>query len=125
MKQAYIRTSIDARVKDEADHIFHQLGLKTSEAIRLFLIQVKLRGGLPFRLEVPRALSICAPITTAYRNSAYEVDIGKLAFLRQHNYVNVQGLQAIQHHELSVCVGFLNEAMMDKIKATLRYTFAL
>ena len=53
MKQAYIRTSIDARVKDEADHIFHQLGLTTSEAIRLFLIQVKLCGGLPFRLELP------------------------------------------------------------------------
>lgn len=54
MKHAYIRTSIDAHVKDEADHIFHQLGLTTNEAIRLFLIQVKLHGGLPFRLELPQ-----------------------------------------------------------------------
>ena len=54
MKQVYVRTSIDARVKNDAEHIFHQLGLTTSEAIRLFLIQVKLRGGLPFRLELPQ-----------------------------------------------------------------------
>ena len=73
----------------------------------------------------PRALSICAPITTAYRNSAYEVNIGKPPFLREQSYVNVQGLQAIQHHELSTCVGILNHTIMDKIKAALRYTFAL
>lgn len=56
MKQAYIRTSIDAHVKDEADHIFHELGLTTSEAIRLFLMQVKLHGGLPFRIELPHLI---------------------------------------------------------------------
>lgn len=75
--------------------------------------------------DSPRALSICAPITTAYRHSIYEVDIGKPSFLREQSYVNVQGLQAIQHHELSVRVGKLNESIMDKIKTALRYTFDL
>ncbi len=32
--------------------------------------------------DPPRALVLCAPITTKYRSSRYEVDIGKLRFLR-------------------------------------------
>jgi len=51
--------------------------------------------------DAPRVLSICAPITTSYRESKYEVEIGKPKFLRYSIYVNIQGLQAIQHHELS------------------------
>ena len=31
--------------------------------------------------DAPRALAICAPVTTAYRGSEYEVDIGKPRFL--------------------------------------------
>ena len=45
--------------------------------------------------DAPRALAICAPLTTAYCGSEYEVDIGKPHFLRVQSYVNVQGLQAI------------------------------
>lgn len=71
--------------------------------------------------NAPRALSLCVPITTAYRGSLYEVDIGTLRFLRQHSYVNVQGLQAIQHHELSGPLGKIPAQHMDAIKVALRY----
>jgi DNA-damage-inducible protein J len=52
-KHVTIRTRVDQEVKDASEHIFHQLGLTTTEAIRLFLAQVTLRGGLPFRVEIP------------------------------------------------------------------------
>ena len=39
--------------------------------------------------NAPRALTLCAPITTKYRGSPYEVDIGKPRFLHQRSYVNI------------------------------------
>ncbi len=38
--------------------------------------------------DPPRALVLCAPITTKYRESDYEVDIGKPRFLREKSFVN-------------------------------------
>ena len=52
-KHAYIRASIEPELKEASERIFQQLGLTTTEAIRLFLAQVALRGGLPFRVELP------------------------------------------------------------------------
>ena len=43
----------------------------------------------------PRALAICAPITTANRGSAYEVELPSRPFLRERSYANLQGLQPI------------------------------
>ena len=57
--------------------------------------------------------------------SRYEVDIGKPRFLRQHSYVNVQGLQAIQYHELSQPIGTLAPALMETIKSALKYALEL
>ena len=71
--------------------------------------------------NAPRALSLCAPITTKYRGSAYEVEIGKLRFLREVSYVNVQGVQAIQHHEISRPIGRLPESQMAAVRAALKY----
>ena len=76
-------------------------------------------------VDAPRALAVCAPVTTVYGGSAYEVDIGKPPFLRERSYVNVQGLQAIQHHELIGPIGTLQSAAMEKIRAALKYTFDL
>ena len=75
--------------------------------------------------DAPRALAICVPITTAYRGSAYEVCIGKPRFLRNISYANIQGLQAIQHHEFSERVGRLDDATMNKIKAAIKYALEL
>ena len=75
--------------------------------------------------DAPRALALCAPVTTAYRGSEYEVDIGKPPFLREQSYVNVQGLQAIQHHELIGPIGRLHPASMENIRVALRYILEL
>lgn len=52
-KQAYIRMKIDPEMKEASERILHQLGLSTTEAIRLFLTQVTLQHGLPFEITLP------------------------------------------------------------------------
>ena len=73
----------------------------------------------------PRALSICAPITTANRGSAYEVELPSRAFLRERSYVNIQGLQAIQHHELQGPIGIFHGKIMEQIREAIAYTFGI
>jgi mRNA interferase MazF len=75
--------------------------------------------------ESPRALALCVPITTQYKGSQYEVDLGKPPFLRHQSYANVQGLQAIQHHELSGPIGKLETKAIETIKAALKYALEL
>jgi hypothetical protein len=45
------------------------------------------------------------PITTQNRGSDYEVELPRVRFLREQSYANVQGLQAIQYHEMEGPVG--------------------
>lgn len=45
---------IDADIKKQATNLFNDLGLDMSSAVNLFLHQCVLRGGLPFRVEMPR-----------------------------------------------------------------------
>ena len=40
-------------LKKETERILDQLGLNTTEAIRIFFKQVKLQRGLPFELKIP------------------------------------------------------------------------
>ncbi len=51
MRDAIVRARVDPNLKLEAEAIFQELGLNTAEAIRMFLAQVRLRRGLPFRVE--------------------------------------------------------------------------
>lgn len=44
---------IDTDIKKQATELFNDLGLDMSGAINLFLHQCVLRGGLPFRVEMP------------------------------------------------------------------------
>ena len=48
-----VRARVDPHLKDETDKIFAELGISTTEAIRMFLAQVKLRRGLPFSVGLP------------------------------------------------------------------------
>jgi len=75
--------------------------------------------------DAPRALSVCAPITTSTRDSEYEVSIGKPKFLHEPSYVNVQGLQAIQHHELKRMIGRLSDADLQTVMKAIKWLFDL
>jgi DNA-damage-inducible protein J len=48
MKNSVIRARIDAGLKAQASAILASCGLEASDAIRLFLQQVVLHGGIPF-----------------------------------------------------------------------------
>lgn len=45
---------IDSDVKQEANALFRELGMDMSSAVNIFLRQCILRGGLPFKVEVPQ-----------------------------------------------------------------------
>ena len=73
--------------------------------------------------DAPRALAVCAPITTSTRDSEYEVSIGTPKFLHESSYVNVQGMQAIQHHELKRMIGRLPDADFLKVQGAIAWLF--
>jgi len=50
-----IHARIDETTKQQAEEIFHSLGLTATQAIRLFYQQVTLRNGLPFEVRLPNA----------------------------------------------------------------------
>jgi len=52
-KTATVRARIEPALKKETERILDQLGLNTTEAIRIFFKQVKLQRGLPFELKIP------------------------------------------------------------------------
>jgi DNA-damage-inducible protein J len=54
-KTETIRARVEPRLKRDAEAILKRIGLTPSEAITLFLTQVKLRKGLPFQVRVPNA----------------------------------------------------------------------
>lgn len=45
---------IDSTVKKDANELFSKLGIDMSSAVNIFLRQCILRGGLPFKVEVPK-----------------------------------------------------------------------
>lgn len=75
--------------------------------------------------DPPRALALCVPITTQNRGSKYEVELPRVRFLRELSYANVQGLQAVQHHELEGPVGRFTATAMAAIRDALRYAMEL
>ena len=75
--------------------------------------------------DAPRALTICAPITTSSRGSLYEVELPPRPFLREKSFANLQGLQAIQQNELKGSVGIFYGEVMDRIRIAIAYTFGI
>lgn len=53
MKDSIVRARVRPDLKADAEKVFEALGINTTEAIRMFLSQVRLRRGLPFSVEVP------------------------------------------------------------------------
>jgi addiction module RelB/DinJ family antitoxin len=72
VKSATISMRIDGQLKSETEAIFHQLGLTTTEAIKIFLAAVRNRKGLPFQLQVGSV----PPSPLEQRKNALEAIIG-------------------------------------------------
>ncbi len=52
-KTAAVTIRIDPKLKKDAQNVFDDLGITTTQAISMFLKQVSLRRGMPFPVEVP------------------------------------------------------------------------
>lgn len=44
-----IQARVDSKVKNDAEKIINQLGISLNEAIRMFLMQVIIHKGIPFK----------------------------------------------------------------------------
>ena len=53
MKTSTISARIDPHLKQNAEKVFRELGLTSSQAITLFYKQVELQQGLPFVVRIP------------------------------------------------------------------------
>jgi DNA-damage-inducible protein J len=60
VKTQMIHARIEPKLKRSAERIFSEIGMSTTEAIRLFLKQVELHRGLPFSVSIPNADTIAA-----------------------------------------------------------------
>jgi DNA-damage-inducible protein J len=52
-KTATVRARMEPGLKKETERILDQLGLNTTEAIRIFFKQVIINRGLPFEMKIP------------------------------------------------------------------------
>lgn len=57
-RTAMIHARTDAGLKVEVEPILKNLGLSYTEAINLFLNQVRMRKGLPFPVEIPDSIPV-------------------------------------------------------------------
>ena len=53
IKTAMVRARVEPDLKNQAESVFHRLGLNATQAITIFYKQVELRDGLPFDVVVP------------------------------------------------------------------------
>ena len=53
MKDTVVRARVSSDLKEDAEKVLAALGISTTEAIRMFLSQVRHRGGLPFEVRLP------------------------------------------------------------------------
>jgi DNA-damage-inducible protein J len=58
MKIATVRARVKPELKDYVEHVLNELGLSFSDAIGLFLTQVKLHNGLPFDVRLPNKTTL-------------------------------------------------------------------
>jgi mRNA interferase MazF len=75
--------------------------------------------------DSPRAIVICAPLTTQNRGSAYEVPLGKLRFLEKESWINVQGLMSVGHEKLTRRLGRITATQLNNVRTALRFALDL
>ncbi len=59
-KTEQIQVRINPQTKMAAEAVFAKLGIKPSEAVRMFYHQVELNQGIPFDVRIPNARTVQA-----------------------------------------------------------------
>lgn len=58
MKSTTVRARIDENLKFDVEQILGSLNLSLSEAIGLYMAQIKLKRGIPFDIRVPNDVTL-------------------------------------------------------------------
>ena len=66
-KNGFVHSRIDGNIKEQASFILEKIGLNVSDAIRLFLNQVVMRKGMPFRPSATERAARHQPGQLIYR----------------------------------------------------------
>jgi mRNA interferase MazF len=75
--------------------------------------------------QAPRALVIYIPLTTQNRGSRYEVELGKLAFLKESSIANVQGTGSLPLTRLERKLGSIPLDTLKRIKQALAFAIEM
>jgi DNA-damage-inducible protein J len=57
-KTAMITARVEPELKANAEKVLKRLGISTTEAISLFLSQIRLQRGLPFDVKIPNKTTL-------------------------------------------------------------------
>jgi len=57
---AVVRARVEPKLRDDAEAVLNRLGLSMSEAIRMYLCQIRDRKGIPFPVEIPNAETLAS-----------------------------------------------------------------
>lgn len=57
MKTATVRARVEPELKLEVESVLNDLGLSVSEAIEIYLRQIKLVHGIPFDVRIPNKIT--------------------------------------------------------------------
>lgn len=58
MKTETVRARIEPALKHDVELVLNELGLTFSEAIELYLRQIKLNHGIPFPIKIPNEVTL-------------------------------------------------------------------
>ena len=71
--------------------------------------------------DPPRVLYLYVPLTTQDRGSAYEVPLGKLAFMHKESTANVQGLGSLPDARFTRKLGQLTTEQLEDLRGAIRF----
>lgn len=75
---------IDSKIKEEITPILEKLGISLSEAINMFLHQIKLNNGIPFELKIKKDIEL---------NDGKGSYICKNGYLHDYTKLNLEEIQ--------------------------------
>jgi DNA-damage-inducible protein J len=73
-KSTTVRARLEPELKKETELILEELGINTTEAIRIFFKQVKLQRGLPFEMKIPNEITENAILDAKARKDVSSFD---------------------------------------------------
>ena len=79
-KSTTVRARLEPKLKQETELIFEELGINTTEAIRIFFKQVKLQRGLPFEMKIPNEITKDAILDAKARQDVCSFDSSEELF---------------------------------------------